>query len=153
MPGYNHYPSCTCGWCSGGGGRQVSCTPRVSFASQTDEARTHRTTCRWCGAEVYYHTNGYGDSVLFDSLGSPWKVHGCWEKYREQKKNVKLFDLHFEQSKCLVLAGAIRKLQMEGHIPTEEGVAIEMGISVKDLRQYYKNLYVITLKGHCRIVL
>lgn len=27
---------------------------------------------------VWAHTNGYGDFVLFDDLGSPWKVHDCY---------------------------------------------------------------------------
>lgn len=152
MPGHNHYPWCTCGWCiggGGGGGQGYSSFPTF----QTDEARTYRTTCWWCGAEVYYHTNGYGDSVLFDSLGSPWEVHGCWEEYRDQTKSVKLFGLKVEQVRYLVLAGAIRRLQTEGRIPTEEGVAIEMGISVENLRQHYKSLYVIISEAYDQIVL
>jgi hypothetical protein len=31
-----------------------------------------------CGAAVFAHTNGYGDFVLFDQLGSPWQVHACY---------------------------------------------------------------------------
>ena len=31
--------------------------------------------CWWCGRQVYYHTNGNGDSVLFDELGKPWPIH------------------------------------------------------------------------------
>jgi len=156
MPGHNHYSSCICGWCTGGGGGSFSAsipTPRVSSTPQTDEALTCKTPCRWCGAEVYYHTNGYGDSVLFDSLGSPWEVHDCWNQHREQKKSVRLFDLKVDQFKCLVLTGAIRILQTEEHIPTEKSVAIEMGISIEDLQEHYKSLYVVIPRAGGRIML
>jgi hypothetical protein len=165
MPGYNHNSWCTCGWCTGGGGggqqryfnlssfsKPIS-TPKVSSTPQTDEARTYLTECWWCGATVYYHTNGYGDSVLFDSLGCPWQVHDCWENYREEKKNAKLFELNVEKFKCLVLAGAIRKLQTERKIPTEKSVAAEMGISVEELSQHYKDFYVVVPRAGGRIVL
>ncbi len=45
---------------------------------------TRRTPCWWCGAPVFFHTNGFGDCVLFDELGWPWAVHPCWENHREQ---------------------------------------------------------------------
>lgn len=44
---------------------------------------TYPTTCWWCGAPVYFHTNGFGDAVLFDELGWPWKKHPCWEEMRD----------------------------------------------------------------------
>lgn len=31
-----------------------------------------------CGEPVWAHTNGTGDFVLFDSLGSPWEIHSCY---------------------------------------------------------------------------
>lgn len=31
-----------------------------------------------CGADVFAHTNGYGDFVLFDELGPPWPLHPCY---------------------------------------------------------------------------
>jgi hypothetical protein len=43
--------------------------------------RTWRTLCfinGGCGEEVFAHTNGYGDFVLFDRLGWPWAIHGCY---------------------------------------------------------------------------
>jgi hypothetical protein len=53
---------------------------------ETDgEPKTRRTACWWCGDEVYYHTNGNGDSVLLEELGPPWPVHGCWELYRASR--------------------------------------------------------------------
>jgi hypothetical protein len=102
---------------------------------------------------VYYHTNGNGDSVLFDSLGCPWQVHDCWENQREEKKNVKLFELNVEKFKCLVLAGAIRQLQTQRKIPTEKNVAVEMGISVEELSRHYKDFYVVVPRAGGRIVL
>jgi len=32
-----------------------------------------------CRAQVFAHTNGFGDFVLFDRLGWPWKIHECYE--------------------------------------------------------------------------
>src|SRR5262249_45322351 len=32
-----------------------------------------------CGRKVFAHTNGFGDFVLLDRLGLPWKVHPCYE--------------------------------------------------------------------------
>jgi hypothetical protein len=43
--------------------------------------RTWPTLCfidGGCGKEVFAHTNGYGDFVLFDELGWPWPVHRCY---------------------------------------------------------------------------
>lgn len=98
---WNHAPGCDCGWVGayhGGGGRlagQISFFDAVLLPSKAAigeqpisirEAETYTTTCWWCGAEVYYHTNGYGDSVLFDSLGWPWQIHSCWIDYRKGQK-------------------------------------------------------------------
>ncbi|MCY1704288.1 hypothetical protein [Deinococcus sp. SL84] len=46
-----------------------------------NEPATYLTSCWWCGDEVWYHTNGYGDHVLFDELGWPWQIHSCWEDH------------------------------------------------------------------------
>jgi hypothetical protein len=41
---------------------------------------TWPTTCfLGCPAKVWAHTNGDGDFVLLDSLGSPWRIHPCYE--------------------------------------------------------------------------
>ena len=43
--------------------------------------RTWLTLCfvnGGCGKEVFAHTNGYGDFVLFDRLGWPWQIHECY---------------------------------------------------------------------------
>jgi len=50
---------------------------------------TCKTTCWWCGYdEVFYHTNGNGDSVLLEEpFGIPWIVHSCWENNKEDRTN------------------------------------------------------------------
>jgi hypothetical protein len=161
MAGHNHFASCSCGWCSGGGGNggrtehdlsSYISDPSPSATPRTDEARTYKTQCKWCGADVYYHTNGYGDSVLFDSLGCPWQVHGCWVKNRGGE-GVHLFDINFEKSKCLVLSGAIRLFQSKGKIPTEIGIALELGVSIEVLRANYRNHYAVVSGSDNRIVI
>lgn len=39
---------------------------------------TFLTACRDCKASVWFHSNGYGDGVIFDSLGPPWPIHFCY---------------------------------------------------------------------------
>ena len=97
MPGYNHRNNCTCGWCSGGN-RSVwsydsslydlssTSSKTQDFSVEETEAKTYLINCWWCNQSVFYHTNGNGDSVLFDSLGWPWKVHLCWENYANDNK-------------------------------------------------------------------
>jgi hypothetical protein len=44
-------------------------------------SRTWKTFCfinGGCGTEVFAHTSGFGDFVLFDRLGWPWTVHECY---------------------------------------------------------------------------
>src|SRR5262245_14920071 len=75
-----------CGW--GGYGSSGSYGPatrsavsqawrRGEAASAAKQRFTHPTTCPVCGAFVFFHTNGYGDAVFFDSLGWPWPKHPC----------------------------------------------------------------------------
>lgn len=52
-----------------------------------DSPLTYPTTCWWCGTDVFFHTNGNGDAVLFDSLGWPWQIHSCWEDNREDRSS------------------------------------------------------------------
>lgn len=46
---------------------------------------SYHTSCWWCREPVFYHTNGYGDCVLFDQLGPPWPVHHCWEDHKAER--------------------------------------------------------------------
>jgi hypothetical protein len=41
---------------------------------------TAPSSCPICGESVFYHTNGFGDSVYFDELGPPWPKHPCLDR-------------------------------------------------------------------------
>jgi hypothetical protein len=41
--------------------------------------KTHCFINGGCGDQVFAHTNGDGDFVLFDSLGWPWPIHECYQ--------------------------------------------------------------------------
>lgn len=60
---------------------------QLDRCKEIGESKTYPTICWWCGAEVFYHTNGYGDCVLFDELGYPWQIHSCWQDYWSRKKS------------------------------------------------------------------
>lgn len=45
-------------------------------------AKTYPTTCRWCGAEVFFFSCDCGCKVFFDSLGPPWPIHECSPEHR-----------------------------------------------------------------------
>lgn len=45
---------------------------------------TYPIKCWECRQNVFFHTNGNGDVVLFDNLGAPWEVHACWEDLRKE---------------------------------------------------------------------
>lgn len=78
------------------GGRHVhfsSASRRPSSPAQVNvmarnEPLTYPTKCWWCGQNVYFHSNGYGDAVLFDSLGWPWSVHRCWLEHASDREPV-----------------------------------------------------------------
>ncbi|XHX78986.1 MAG: hypothetical protein RBJ76_03350 [Stenomitos frigidus ULC029] len=159
---WNHSPSCNCGWGGDTGGFGGSFgwvgngTAKISepyphsqahgsevlrdvFESQLRESETRKTKCWWCGAEVYYHTNGYGDCVLFDELGCPWLVHECWETHRKEQSE--RFYARVEGSihlRLAVLIGAVKQIKF---LPDECSVASQMGISLGKLRRDYGNLY------------
>lgn len=61
---------------------------QIPFPDEKRKAKTFLTPCWWCEETVFYHSNGNGDSVLFDSLGWPWKVHSCWTDYSNGKKTI-----------------------------------------------------------------
>jgi hypothetical protein len=85
MPGYNHYPDCTCGWCSGGGGGGYQATvvpaplPTAGTRSTWDSGDFCRpSSCPICGADVFFVRHN-GGSVWFDELGPPWPKHACFD--------------------------------------------------------------------------
>lgn len=82
MTGHNHYPDCTCGWCSGGGGGAGTSpydfvpywpAQRATLFSYTNP----NAHCPVCGAPVFFYRSPYDGRVFFDELGPPWPKHGC----------------------------------------------------------------------------
>jgi len=43
-------------------------------------SKTYPTTCRYCGARVFFFTCDCGCKVFFNSLGPPWPTHLCWQR-------------------------------------------------------------------------
>jgi hypothetical protein len=87
MPGYNHYPSCTCGWCvkDGGGPTVIAATPAMSWrrtASSCDSYIDPNAECPVCGAEVFFYQSPFGGRVFFDHLGPPWPKHPCTDTHQ-----------------------------------------------------------------------
>jgi len=171
---YYHSQDCNCGW--GGmsygvtgikgalnqnsGKRTKQASPAIEgYTSpeiiETAGAKTYPTKCKRCQAEVFYHTNGYGDHVLFDDLGSPWQVHYCWRIYwkfendrREEMSRYyyrhymgKIFTINDEQFRRIILAGAIQKINYWNVPVTEEKVSKRLGIDLNCLRKCYGRFY------------
>jgi hypothetical protein len=109
--GNNHYPWCTCGWCSGGyrgghgtGGSRYAPVFTRHFKEQraSDNSPTHwawaaipefrtldsftnpNASCPKCGAPVFFYKSPYGGRVFFDSLGPPWPKHPCTDNAAER---------------------------------------------------------------------
>ncbi|MDX3808485.1 MAG: hypothetical protein QHC89_19110, partial [Bosea sp. (in: a-proteobacteria)] len=95
MPGYNHYPSCTCGWCVKG---RMSRSQRDAFErlfpvrDATHLLQQHRVRsriacyvnpnarCPVCDQPVFFYANAAGSRVFFDDLGPPWPKHPCTDR-------------------------------------------------------------------------
>ncbi len=152
---WNHSPGCNCGWVGGsyGGSGSVSTGLSNRLANEIKDVETYPTTCWWCGEKVFYHTNGFGDSVLFDSLGSPWRVHSCWKNYWNIERILKPGKKHSNSvedslilrvldGRRLILAGAIQSINRTQNLVTEKQVARYLGISLEMLRERYSHFYV-----------
>lgn len=84
MPGNNHMPWCTCGWCVkyGGASRTLSAAPSVvqawrRSAERIDSYVNPNARCPACGASVFFYQSPAGGRVFFDELGPPWPKHPC----------------------------------------------------------------------------
>ncbi|WP_430714231.1 hypothetical protein [Nodosilinea sp. AN01ver1] len=122
------------------------------------KAETYLTRCQWCRDHVYYHTNGNGDCVYFDSLGYPWQVHGCWQRYwqdaKQRRQALALFRSRSkqDQQKLVILLGILHSLcKTESRSLlfdiSEARVARAMGITKADLKRDYGHLYSLTVYG------
>ncbi|OKH47997.1 hypothetical protein NIES30_10840 [Phormidium tenue NIES-30] len=102
-----------------------------------------------CGQQVFYHTNGNGDSVYFDNIGWPWEVHDCWAKYWKEEQtrrrltqylgNVLNQDLIQQEILVGVITGLSKRIGRK--TLTEIEVAQFMKLSVKRFRTLYGHLY------------
>jgi hypothetical protein len=113
LTGYNHYPSCICGWCVGGGNRNVGGVPTAPvtkplrpFYSEYEKHQATQTlkgygatsysrcfvnpnaSCPVCGQPVYFYANEHGSRVFFNKLGKPWEKHGCTDNGRPASGSV-----------------------------------------------------------------
>lgn len=119
-------------------------------------AETYLTRCPWCRNHVYYHTNGNGDTVYFDSLGWPWQVHPCWQQHwgTQQKRKRLLKRLgslnDLMQQQRLMLIGVLQKnagvlQQGAASFPVKEATLAKwMGLTLTQLRCTYGHLYLAT---------
>lgn len=131
----------------------------LSLPSLLASAETYLTRCPWCRGQVYYHTNGNGDSVYFDNLGYPWQIHPCWDKYwKERKDRQRVLNRlsnpdTLDRVKFLHLTGILNSVTKVGsnsqqvYIINETTLAIRLGISVEKLKRDYGHLYKAELKG------
>jgi len=164
---WNHSPNCRCDF--RGGQRGIS-RSTLQFSSSrpahhkhllgnihalskagTEGAKTYPTHCRYCNASVYYHTNGYGDSVLFDYLGEPWQVHPCWEENRSEAKGQNSSPLKLPKAepiilgksllssnlKYLVILGAVMALRKDKKSVAKDSVAQQLGLTLEELSHTY----------------
>lgn len=58
--------------------------PRRWSLADPGRQLTHPTECRWCGAAVFFYRDRNGGCALFESLGRPWPIHGCWQDRARQ---------------------------------------------------------------------
>lgn len=119
-------------------------------SSQAEVAKTRPKKCWWCGEKVYYYTNGFSNSVLFDSLKCPWEIHKCWTEHRTEE-TTQLCNLNpkeLAQQKRLILTGIIRHINKANFGffgVTEEDLAYQMGIKMEQLREGYGHVYTVDL--------
>jgi ribosomal protein S10 len=99
-----------------------SSTARHWRLSELNHRLTCRIDCWWCEDEVFFHTNGNGDCVLFDRLGWPWPVHDCWAENSDEhdaaadRMEATLRDRGYDGRGELI---GLRPSEVPGSIPTQ----------------------------------
>lgn len=92
---------------SGGCSGQINPSPVTPKAGSSrcwtiatlTEPITYQTQCWWCGRNVFYHTNGNSDHVLFDKIGWPWEIHHCWtEHVADQKRGLREIERRLQRA-------------------------------------------------------
>ena len=138
---WNHPSGCQCGWggegsTGGSNGRGYSHFDSL-FRDSYEGKRTYKTKCWHCGKDVFFHTNGNGDCVLFDELGHPWPVHPCWARYCRTKNSstVTSFPLGIQSlrpidQKAILIEGVLEYLEKSKipATPRKVGVVQKWGI-------------------------
>lgn len=138
--------NCGCDNCKKG--TTVNLSRLSNNLSQTEVAKTRPKKCWWCGERVYYYTNGFSDSVLFDSLKCPWEIHKCWVEHRQEKTSqiCTFSSKEVDQQKRLIITGIIHQINKAtfGFLgSTEEDLACKMGITMEQLREGYGHVYTV----------
>ncbi len=150
MPGYNHKPDCSCGWCIKEKKETTSIDLSYGFSNSIAKPiSTHYSIqCWWCGDLVHYHSNGYGNCVLFDEYAPPWPVHGCYEIHQQRKKAREAISEQFlkEHNRVNSLHDNDQRfidkvLGSFASRPTEEELASRLRLSILHLRKYYGHCY------------
>lgn len=79
MPGHNHYPDCSCGWCLKRRGitRRTPAKPKEPVRFGMSSLTVPNAKCPVCGDQVFFYWNDKGSRVFFDDLGPPWPKHPC----------------------------------------------------------------------------
>lgn len=82
MPGYNHFSTCTCGWCLKRRGLSRRAKPKSKSRPTVniDSVTVPNAICPVCGDKVYFYWNDAGSRVYFDDLGPPWPKHPCTDR-------------------------------------------------------------------------
>lgn len=121
MPGYNHHPNCTCGWCLkfGGARRLVPREPARQSVYINHQSTIPNAYCPVCGATVFFYQNNLGSRVFFDELGPPWPKHPCTDNSTYSGRQSQTPKLIFDQ----------------GSAPAKAGPFVQGWIALKFLRQ------------------
>ena len=66
----------------------VEIAPKIKVKEKELLSETRPTTCKYCGAEVFFYQNEYGSKVFF-YLRIPWTKHECEEYLNFKEKSRK----------------------------------------------------------------
>lgn len=148
-------------WEPDGSGRHQCGSGHTTSSIRISNPETRLSPCPWCNHPVYYHTNGYGDSVYFDELGIPWKIHPCWQQYWEsQSVGQKEFDRQWqfrvqEERKHRKLLRVIETVILEIYRSQtnmspeifEIKIANTLHLNPRQFRQEYGGVYQLELRA------
>jgi hypothetical protein len=97
LPGWNHYSTCTCGWCVHDGRTRIDREQLIHRLRRTDALTflgrhsansisscnlNPKAHCPVCRSPVFFYANQFGSRVYFDDLGPPWPKHPCTDNPR-----------------------------------------------------------------------